>query len=116
MPPEHTTVLALLIIVGTDGTTGAETNVAEAIVLIHAFASFWIISYVLPAVNPEKVELLTKFTPPSILNKLPAPPLAEIVPVGSLHVGCIIVKFNLAGKAFTVTVINERSLSTPFKI
>ena len=43
VPPEHTTVLALLIIVGTAGTIGAETNVAEAIGLKHAFASFWII-------------------------------------------------------------------------
>ena len=43
VPPEHTTVLALLKIVGTAGTIGTETNVAEAIGLKHAFASFWII-------------------------------------------------------------------------
>ena len=60
--------------------------------------------------------LLTNVTPPSILNKLPAPPVATIVPVGILQVGWVVTKLTTVGAAFTVTVIKDLSLSTPFNI
>ena len=37
-------------------------------------------------------------------------PVATIVPVGILHEGCVVTRVTADGAAFTVTVINERSL------